>query len=92
MFVPANDGKPVSDYRVIVFAEDTAHWGASSRFIAAAAADQKRGFTVDGHPPDRYLSPRPTTSRMASGSTRSISNVAPPRDEADARGRRAEDR
>lgn len=48
-------GQPVTDYVVIIFAEDSAKWGFMSRFIAMARPDQQGAFQVKQLPPGRYL-------------------------------------
>jgi hypothetical protein len=47
--------RPVDDFVVVVFAEETRLWAPRSRFIASARAGLKGEFSVRGLPPGRYL-------------------------------------
>jgi len=49
------DGKPVSDYTVIVFPDEPSHWQSWSRYMQTARPDQSGEFLVQGLPPGRYL-------------------------------------
>jgi hypothetical protein len=51
----ASKGGPVSDARVVVFADDPQRWGPRSRFIGASRPDASGQFTVRGLPAGRYL-------------------------------------
>lgn len=49
------DGKPVSEYTVIVFPDNPSQWQAWSRYMQTARPDQNGEFRVQGLPPARYL-------------------------------------
>ena len=53
--VTDDSGRPVADYAVIVFAEDSTRWGFMSRHVAMARPDQQGGFQAKNLPPGRYL-------------------------------------
>jgi protocatechuate 3,4-dioxygenase beta subunit len=53
--VTDDDGKPVPDYAVVVFAEDREHWGFMSRHIKLARPDQQGAYQVKDLPAGRYL-------------------------------------
>jgi protocatechuate 3,4-dioxygenase beta subunit len=48
-------GQPVTDYTVVVFADDPAKWGFMTRYIAMARPDQQGAFQVKSLPPGHYL-------------------------------------
>ena len=48
-------GQPLTDYVLIVFAEDSTRWGPQSRYVATARPDQNGSFSIKGLPPARYL-------------------------------------
>lgn len=49
-------GQPVSDYSVVLFADDPTYWEAPfSRRIGLARPDQSGRWSVDGLPPGRYV-------------------------------------
>jgi hypothetical protein len=48
-------GGEVSDYVVVVFAEDSDRWGFRSRFVKIGRPDQEGRYEVSGLPPARYL-------------------------------------
>jgi 5-hydroxyisourate hydrolase-like protein (transthyretin family) len=50
-----DDGKPVSDCTIIVFAADGGKWDFPSRFIRQTRPNQQGAFTITGFPPGRYL-------------------------------------
>lgn len=51
----ANDrGSPVSDYTVVLFADDATRWGPQSRFIKVGRPDQDGRFRIEA-PPETYL-------------------------------------
>ena len=47
--------QPVTDYAVIIFAEDSAKWGFMSRYVHMARPDQQGAFQLKELPPGRYL-------------------------------------
>jgi hypothetical protein len=49
------EGKPATDYVVVVFAEDSDKWGVQSRHLATAGSDPQGGFVIKQLPPARYL-------------------------------------
>jgi len=49
------DGKPVSSYSVVVFAEEPSRWPFPSRFVTIARPSQDGRFRVEGLPPANYL-------------------------------------
>jgi hypothetical protein len=53
--VTGEDGKAVSDYAVVVYAEDREHWGFMSRHIKLARPDQQGAYQVKDLPAGRYL-------------------------------------
>ena len=48
-------GQALSDYVIVVFAEDEKLWGAPSRHVATARPNQNGTFSITGLPPARYL-------------------------------------
>lgn len=48
-------GQAVTDYTVVIFADDPARWGYMTRYIAMARPDQQGAFQVKNLPPGRYL-------------------------------------
>ena len=48
-------GQPLSDYVLVVFAEDTKLWGAQSRHVQTTRPNQNGTFSIKGLPPGRYL-------------------------------------
>jgi 5-hydroxyisourate hydrolase-like protein (transthyretin family) len=48
-------GKPVSDYVVVVFSENTAKWTFPTRSLGLARPTQQGSFRIQGLPADRYL-------------------------------------
>ena len=48
-------GQAVSEYSVVVFAEDARSWSEQSRYLAAVRPDQHGRFLVTGLPPGEYL-------------------------------------
>ena len=48
-------GQPLTDYVLVVFAEDARLWGTHSRHVAMARPNQNGAFRVQGLPPGRYL-------------------------------------
>jgi protocatechuate 3,4-dioxygenase beta subunit len=53
--VTDDQGQPVSDYAVVIFADDSAKWGYMSRYLALARPDQQGAFTAKDLPPGKYL-------------------------------------
>jgi protocatechuate 3,4-dioxygenase beta subunit len=53
--VADTNGKPVTDYVVVVFAEEKDKWTFQSRYLASGRPDQQGTFQVRGLPPGRYL-------------------------------------
>jgi hypothetical protein len=53
--VTDDGGKPLSDYAVIVYADDPVKWGFMSRRVMLARPDQQGGFLAKNLPPGRYL-------------------------------------
>ena len=53
--VTDDNGKPVADYAVVVFSEDSAKWGYLSRHVTMARPDQQGGFQAKNLPAGRYL-------------------------------------
>ena len=49
------EGRPLSDYVIVVFPEDAKLWGAQSRHVATARPNQNGTFSITGLPPARYL-------------------------------------
>lgn len=49
------DGRPTSEYVVIIFSEDKERWDYLSRGIAVGRPDQQGGFVVNPIPPGSYL-------------------------------------
>ena len=47
--------RPVTDYAVVAFAEDSAKWGFQSRFIRSVRPNQDGRFSVKGLPAENYL-------------------------------------
>jgi hypothetical protein len=50
-----DQSKPVSDYTVVAFPEDSNRWKEKSRFMAQVRPDQSGRFTVRALPPGRYF-------------------------------------
>jgi protocatechuate 3,4-dioxygenase beta subunit len=50
-----DNGAPVADGTVVVFATDSGKWSEESRFVRAARADQKGRYQIKGLPPGDYL-------------------------------------
>jgi hypothetical protein len=48
-------GQPVTDYTVVMFADDPAKWGYMTRYIAMGRPDQQGAFQVKNLPPAHYL-------------------------------------
>jgi hypothetical protein len=48
-------GQAVMDYVLVVFSEDTKHWGAQSRHVQTTRPNQNGTFSIKGLPPGRYL-------------------------------------
>jgi hypothetical protein len=48
-------GAAVSDYAVVVFANDPERWGVQTRFVKVGRPEQTGAFTVAGLPPGSYL-------------------------------------
>jgi len=48
-------GRPVKDYTVVVFAEDSAKWTPDTRFVAVGRPNQDGRFSVKDLPPADYL-------------------------------------
>lgn len=46
---------PVPDATIVVFTEDRARWGASSRFVRVARSDQSGRFSITALPAGRYF-------------------------------------
>ncbi len=46
--------KPVTDYVVVAFSQDSSKWGYLSRFIRTARPNQEGRFSLTGLPPDDY--------------------------------------
>jgi protocatechuate 3,4-dioxygenase beta subunit len=53
--VTDNQGRPVEDYAVIVFAADSTLWAPPSRFVRAGRPDQDGRFEISSLPPGQYL-------------------------------------
>lgn len=49
------DGKPSSNYSVVIFAADSNRWPFPSRFVALGRPNQGGSFRVSGLPPETYL-------------------------------------
>jgi protocatechuate 3,4-dioxygenase beta subunit len=53
--VTDDKGQPVTDYAVVIFAEDSAKWGFLSRYVMLARPDQQGAFEAKPLPPGKYL-------------------------------------
>lgn len=53
--VTDDNGRPVGDYAVVVFAEERERWGYMSRYVRLARPDQQGAYQVKDLPPARYL-------------------------------------
>lgn len=53
--VQGEGGKPETDYTVVAFSSDKAHWDGFSRRIRRARADQNGAFSLKGLPAGEYL-------------------------------------
>jgi hypothetical protein len=49
------EGKPATDYAVVVFAADSSKWSFPSRFITLGRPNQSGSYLVSGLPPETYL-------------------------------------
>ncbi len=46
--------KPVNDYVVVAFSQDSSKWGYLTRFVRTARPNQEGRFSLTGLPPDDY--------------------------------------
>jgi hypothetical protein len=53
--VTGPDGQPVSDFNVVIFAQDEAKWTAWSRYVAFVRPGSQDTFTVSGLPEGAYV-------------------------------------
>jgi len=52
--VQDSHAKPVTDYVVVAFAQDSSKWGYLTRFVRTARPNQEGRFSLTGLPPDDY--------------------------------------
>jgi hypothetical protein len=50
-----SSGRTVGDATIVLLADDPAHWGPNTRFVAVARPDQSGRFRHRGLPPARYI-------------------------------------
>jgi hypothetical protein len=53
--VQDSSSRPVTDYAVVAFSDDSSKWGFQSRFVRMIRPNQDGRFSLKGLPPDRYL-------------------------------------
>jgi hypothetical protein len=53
--VQDSTSRPVTDYAVVAFSDDSSKWGFQTRFVRMIRPNQDGRFSIKGLPPDRYL-------------------------------------